>query len=310
MRPEYVYDPESCEYVPLKRGFKYYLKKWTVFSLVSAVIAVLLVYLFFMAYDSPTTHRLRKENATLTSAIEENESDIAYFNALLDSLKEREKELYRTALNAEPIEKSEDKIAQQVDSSFSSKSFYQLAEEMFDMHKSLQENSAKSERILYSAKTNTKVLESMPSIRPVGGEVISGHGKRRHPITKKDKMHHGIDFMASVGTPVKATANGYVAEAGIRKNGRGKYIVINHGEGYKTRYSHLSDIKVRRGQRVKRGDIIALSGNTGLSKGPHLHYEVLYKGESIDPIDFFADLSSEAFVEFKEKASQYNESMN
>ncbi|MFW5658954.1 MAG: M23 family metallopeptidase [Bacteroidota bacterium] len=310
MRQEYIYDPETCEYVPLKRDFRFYFKKWSLYVLVSSVVGVLFVYLFFLAYDSRTTHKLRKENAMLASSIEQNASDLAYFNTLIDSLKEREKELYRTALNAEPIEKSEDKIAQQIDSSFSRKSIYELAEEMMEMHKSLEENSEKSARILQSARSNTKALESTPSIRPVDGEIISGHGTRKHPISKQDKMHYGIDFMAKVGTPVKATATGYVAEAGVKKNGRGKYIVINHGEGYKTRYSHLSELKVRRGQHIKRGDVIALSGNSGLSKGPHLHYEVLYKGESIDPIDFFADLTPEQFVKFKEKAKQYNESMN
>ncbi len=138
-------------------------------------------------------------------------------------------------------------------------------------------------------KLNENLFASIPAIKPSEGVLSTeGFGQRLHPILKINRMHEGIDIITSVGTPVKAPGNGKVSFVG-RKGGYGLCIEIDHGFGYKTIYGHLSKAKVKDGQKIKRGDLIAETGNTGLSTGPHLHYEIVHNGIKQDPINFILD---------------------
>ena len=173
----------------------------------------------------------------------------------------------------------------------------------------IQQGSYKA--LVETMKGKEDELMHMPSIRPIATDLISGFGYRLHPILHVKKMHTGLDFRAPVGTPVYATADGTVEHSGRRGNGYGIHINIDHGYGYSSKYAHLSKTLVSEGQKVKRGDLIGHSGNTGLSKGPHLHYEIIKDGKKIDPVDFFySDLAPEQFVEFKKQSQQFNESMD
>lgn len=128
-----------------------------------------------------------------------------------------------------------------------------------------------------------------PKISPLDHykRITSNFGKRYNPIKKKQDFHRGIDFSAEVGTPVQATASGNVTLADSGEGAHGYSIEIDHGDGFVTKYSHLSEIKVEKGQPVALGDVIGLSGNTGASTAPHLHYEVIKDGEYVDPLDYF-----------------------
>jgi len=138
-------------------------------------------------------------------------------------------------------------------------------------------------------KLNKALYESIPAIVPAAGQYSTeSYGMRLHPILHIHKMHNGIDILNDVGTPVKATGKGVVTFVG-GKGGYGLAIEIDHGFGYQTVYAHLSSVNVREGQTVVRGDIIAKSGNSGLSSGPHLHYEVIHNGQNYNPADFFFD---------------------
>jgi hypothetical protein len=129
---------------------------------------------------------------------------------------------------------------------------------------------------------------STPSIWPVRGWVTSGFGRRVSPFTGEDMMHGGLDISAPMNTPVKSPAAGYVMAAGPEKS-LGNVIVLSHGYGFKTFYAHLSKMRVKTGQTVKRGDIIGEVGNTGLSTGPHLHYEIELHGQAVDPFRYIID---------------------
>lgn len=131
----------------------------------------------------------------------------------------------------------------------------------------------------------SSLLASKPNGLPSRGWLTSNFGMRNSPFTGKRTMHEGIDIAARIGTPVYATAAGIVSRAQI-ENGYGKLIVIDHGYGYKTYYGHNSKLVVKVGQRVKRGDLIAASGNTGTSTGPHVHYEVRLNGVPLNPRKF------------------------
>ncbi|MDD5360050.1 MAG: M23 family metallopeptidase [Sulfurovaceae bacterium] len=138
------------------------------------------------------------------------------------------------------------------------------------------------------ASVKTYILKILPNGSPVARpRVTSSFGYRIHPIFHTKKMHNGIDFKTNIGTPIKSTADGFVTRVvSSDTGGYGKLVVIRHPYGFDTAYAHLSSIKVSVGQKVKRGQLIALSGNSGRSTGPHLHYEVHFLAKPINPIDF------------------------
>ena len=135
-------------------------------------------------------------------------------------------------------------------------------------------------------KENKQLYKDIPAIEPCNGPIGDGFGMRMHPILHIERMHEGVDFVVDQGTPVFVTGDGVVEFAGT-KEGFGNVVEVNHGFGYTTVYAHLSKILVREGQKVKRGQQIALSGDTGLSTGPHLHYEVHHDGVALNPKGFF-----------------------
>ncbi|MFK7906149.1 MAG: M23 family metallopeptidase [Chitinophagales bacterium] len=131
--------------------------------------------------------------------------------------------------------------------------------------------------------------QSAPSISPLGKDtkVTSHFGMRMHPFLKKKVLHKGIDLKAAEGTPIYATADGEVKAVIESDKGHGNHIILQHGEEFKTVYANLSTFAVGEGTIVKKGQLIAYSGNTGASTAPHLHYEVLQNEEHVDPADFF-----------------------
>ncbi len=145
------------------------------------------------------------------------------------------------------------------------------------------------------------IIASLPSIRPIVGQITSAFGMRMHPVLKRPIFHAGTDFSAPVGTRVLVTADGIVTSSGF-DGGYGKKVVVDHGFGYQTIYAHLSKAVVRQGQRVHRGDIIAFSGNTGRSTGPHLHYEVRKDNVVVNPTAYFEEgPSNDSFMTRQDK---------
>jgi murein DD-endopeptidase MepM/ murein hydrolase activator NlpD len=129
-------------------------------------------------------------------------------------------------------------------------------------------------------------FQSMPVLIPVKGPILSGFGYRPHPLHHATHFHTGVDIDARYGVPVRASADGVIILTGNKNDGYGNQVEIDHHNGYVTKYAHLSRIKVSLGQKVKRGQIIGHVGSTGLSTGPHLHYEIIYKNQKIDPVPF------------------------
>lgn len=143
----------------------------------------------------------------------------------------------------------------------------------------------KVEEIRSYLSTQKDIYEATPKGLPTKGHISSGYGIRIHPISKRRDFHSGLDIMASSGEPVYATAKGVVSFAGLN-HGNGNLVVIEHGQGYSTIYAHNKKIFVKAGHVVKRGDLIATIGSTGISTGPHLHYEIWKYGKSINPNPF------------------------
>ena len=149
-----------------------------------------------------------------------------------------------------------------------------------------------SYRSIYKkVKEDLSRISKIPSIRPVkGGFLNSSFGYRKDPIDNEMRFHQGQDITVKSGTPVYAPADGIVKRA-YYAGGFGNHIKLDHGNGYTTLFAHLSKIKVKHGQNVNRGDVIGLTGNTGRSTAPHLHYEIHHYGESKNPLDYFFHFS-------------------
>jgi len=138
-------------------------------------------------------------------------------------------------------------------------------------------------------KENQKLFAALPAVKPCNGTFgAHGFGMRHHPVLGYTRMHDGVDIITNTGTPVKAPGSGIVGFVGYR-NGLGLCIELDHGFGYRTVYGHLSSVDIKEGDKVNRAQIIAKTGNTGLSSGPHLHYEVIYNGVKQNPMDFIFD---------------------
>ena len=155
------------------------------------------------------------------------------------------------------------------------------------------------ENIRRTWETNRDYFASLPALKPVNSPISSRFGYRFHPIHKRRLHHDGVDFSTPRGSKIHAPGNGVVRYTGYH-GGYGKKVVIDHGYGYKTVYAHLSKILVRKGQKVVRGEVIALSGNTGISTGPHLHYEVHRNNRKVNPSAyFFNDFTPENYLTAK-----------
>lgn len=139
-----------------------------------------------------------------------------------------------------------------------------------------------------SMREKTRLLASTPSVWPIRGYIASGFGHRSDPFTGEIEWHQGLDITANPGTPVRSTADGVVLDAASSPT-YGKVVAVSHGFGAVTRYAHLSRIDVRRGQRLRRGQVVGLVGNTGRSRSPHLHYEVWLDGRAQNPLDHIVD---------------------
>lgn len=171
------------------------------------------------------------------------------------------------------------------------------------------------ERIDKLANTRSDKLSHVPAVQPIHNHNLirtaSGFGMRMHPVYGVPKMHSGIDFTAKTGTDIYSTGDGVVENIKKSYTGYGKHVIINHGFGYKTLYAHMSAFSVKKGQKVKRGDIIGKVGNTGTSTGSHLHYEVIRNNRKIDPANFFFnDLNYDQYQEMMKISSQINTSLD
>ena len=176
-------------------------------------------------------------------------------------------------------------------------------------------HSKSLDEIAILAEDKEKFLSSIPAIQPVTNEdltrMASGYGWRNDPFTKARKMHWGMDFTAPRGTPVYASGDGVVVRADNSSSGFGKHIRIDHGYGYVSLYAHLSRYNVRKGRKVKRGDLIGFVGSTGRSQAPHLHYEIRKNGEKINPINFYyGNLSAAEFEQLLKNAEKQNQSLD
>jgi murein DD-endopeptidase MepM/ murein hydrolase activator NlpD len=310
---KYYYDTETCNFEKANMDSHTILRTVLSYLMVSSVVAVLVVIYLFYFSSNPLTEQLRQDNRDLSLQLEKFDEAIASLETDLEALHKKDEDVYRAILKADPI-KDEWEAGSGGSAEF--KPFEKESLQETDMRMDALNSKVKVQkesfrRLLAMYAVREDEMKHMPSIRPISNDCISGFGYRFHPILKVRKLHTGLDFGAPMGTPIYATAEGTVLNTNHGANGYGLCVDLQHGFGFETKYAHLSKVAVKVGQRVKRGDLIAYSGNSGLSKGPHLHYEIKKDGVKIDPIDYFySDLTPEQYVSFKRQANQVNESMD
>lgn len=296
MKKFYYFSEKNLKFVEIK-DFKSKIVLFLSASILIIGIFLISGYLLFTDYFSPDKEifALRLENKALKSKLLDLSTNYAEIQQELSQLSNLSDEL-RLAVNLKPLSPDEKKLGTGGASSEFLLQNLKLGKNLElsdalnfadDILKQFKFEKAQFMEISDQLEQNKLLFESIPAILPTSGNYLKdSFGFRTHPILNQYKMHNGIDIIADIGTPVYAPGGGKVIEVG-RKGGYGLTIEIDHGFGYTTVYAHLSKAIVKPGKTVKRGELIAKTGNTGLSSGPHLHYEVHHNGVVQDPMDFF-----------------------
>lgn len=269
----------------------------------------------FLFLGSPSEKELRVENARMEAQYNVLSKQLDDALTVLKDIQQRDDNLYRVVLQADPIADGV-RMAGYRDGRY--EEFMDLANadlvvnttRKLDMlRRQLYIQSESFDEVVSLCKNHDEMLLCIPAIQPISNkdlkQTASGYGIRIDPIYKTTKFHSGMDFSANPGTDVYATGNGTVVSAGW-ETAYGNTIEINHGFGYRTRYAHLQSIKVKVGQKVVRGEVIGGVGSSGKSTGPHLHYEVVVKGEKVNPVNYyFMDLSAEDYDKMIQMAANH-----
>ena len=260
--------------------------------------AALLYYVAFaLLFDTPLEHRMRHSTDVLRSEYETLSARYDSLEMVLDNVAERDRSIFRILFESDPYdlesEQSEERLALHEKTISKSKRdiITDLHQRIDNVDKRIADLESSWNRIKLLGDTLGEKSNRIPAIQPVLNKQLSlltaGYGNLLNPFYRTLHSHQGVDYTVAEGSSVFATADGTVKEISDKSSTLGKTIVIDHGNGYQTSYSHLLSTLVRRGQKIQRGDIIALSGNSGLSLAPHLHYEVRFNGLRVDPIHYF-----------------------
>lgn len=319
----YKFNPHTLSYEKVKTTFADTLKKISFSVAFGIVLGVVLLVIGLHVFDSPKERKMKRELAVMERQIDQMRSVIKRDEAVLVDLMNRDNSIYRTLLEAEPID-GDEQIARLTGQDYSylegydhSSMIIEATKKLDDLTKRLYVQSKSFDEVYQMANTKKERQECIPAIMPIEKHlcsVISGFGTRYHPILHYRRMHTGVDLSAKKGTPIYATGDGVVEVAGrgdASLSGYGVAVLLNHGYGYKTLYGHMNDVKVRRGQKVKRGELIGHVGNTGLASGPHCHYEVWLNGKKVNPVYYFYnDLTPSEYEQVIEAANQENQCLS
>jgi len=306
-RFKYKYNPKTVKYEKVKLTWKDKFLRFFTYFMATIVIAIAYNLAFGIFFDTPKEKGLKRENKQLRLQYQILNKRFDLVEKTLNDLQQRDNNIYRVIFETDPISSSVRKAGfggaeryQKLRQLKNSEVVVKTAQRLDKLSKHLYVQSRSYDQIINLADNKKEMLSSIPAIMPVSNEDLtrtaSGYGWRIHPIYKIKKFHEGMDFTAPTGTEVYATGDGVIEKVKSSYRGYGKRVVIDHGFGYKTRYAHLTKFNVRRGQEVKRGDVIGYIGSTGLSTAPHLHYEVQKGEEKVNPVHYyFNDLTPEQY---------------
>ena len=318
----FYYDEHECQLVPVHyNAFEKIVYNACLWLITGIVMAGIGITILASTAGTPAEIALKAENHVLVQQLGKTKNTILSIDTRIDSLANTDNDIYRSVLGMKPISNGEREagvggadIYAKFDSYSdpASQALKWTARNLEIIQRKINIQKVSFSEIKDYYNKNKIRLAHTPAIRPVKGIVLSGFGMRYHPILHIMRMHEGLDFRAKVGTPVHATADGVIKFA-ARDGTYGNLVEIDHGYGFQTRYAHLSKFAkgIRPGKKVKRGDIIAYTGDTGLTEGPHLHYEVRINGTPVNPLYYlFGDLTPEEYSSFKKIAKENTSSLD
>ncbi|MBT3209633.1 MAG: M23 family metallopeptidase [Bacteroidetes bacterium] len=320
---KYHFDKDSLSYSKIELGIKQKIFKLFTYFTASVVMAVILVVVFLSYFNSPKEKQLKREINQLSLQYEILNKQAEQISVVLDDIQQRDDNIYRTIFESEPISSTIRKAGIGGINRYKKHQGYEnstivieTAKKLDKIEKSLYVQSKSYDEVEHLVVNKEQMLSCIPAIMPISNKDLtrtsSGWGYRIHPVYKIRKFHYGMDFTAPKGTEVYVSGDGVVSDiVKSRWVGYGHKVIIDHGFGYKTLYAHLNSFNVKKGQKVKRGDVIAFVGNTGISTAPHLHYEVHKDGKKTNPQHYyFKDLTPEEYDRMIEISSSMNQTFD
>jgi len=299
MMSKYKFNKEQLSFVEDKLGIKGKIKVVFNYVMVSLLLAVFYYIIFAFLFNTSKEELLIKENKLMAEEYKKVTEKMDVLDNVIVDLRARDREIYRSIFKSSPPDLFSHQYNSNLYSQLDSSADLTLVNFSTNKAKFLDKVLISQNNLIADImdKINNNIsITNIPSITPIKGMNVSQAGatigKRIHPFYKTPTEHTGVDLLASIGTEVHSTANGTVIEVVSSDRGRGNQVTIQHDGGYITRYAHLGDVLVRKFQPVKQNSVIGRVGNSGLSFAPHLHYEVIFNGEVMDPVNyFFANLS-------------------
>jgi len=300
---KYRFNPHTLKFDVISHPLRKRIANIAIHLLVNLTVAATLTYIYSIFLDTPKEKNIKRDIANVILKYDLFQRKVQEKEVLVKEFQKRDNNIYRTIFEADTIPTSLREGGYGGVNRYKSFETYQHADLLVKTFTMLDQlswqvyvQSKSFDEVIDLARNKEKMTHCIPAIQPVSLKSISAYfGFRSDPFTHRLTMHYGIDFTGALGTPVHVTGEGVVVEAEYSFSGYGKNVVVDHGFGYKTRYAHLSKIEVKPGDKVKRGQIVGLLGNTGRSTGPHLHYEVMLRNTTTDPLNYFNDLTIEDY---------------
>jgi len=301
-KKRYKYNRNTLAYELHRTPLRVLFSRWFLFFLctVASSVGYFWVYSDYLKLDTPKMLQLKRENAELLAKLDLLSHQLEKIDLRLERLKQMDNNIYRPIFGMDGIP---DEVRNagfggvthygHLDYLKNSDFLTKIAGRFDQLSKKTYVQSLSFDDVGREAEQTDKMATSVPHILPVNGadpkfRISSGFGIRKDPIEGDYRPHHGIDISGPSGSEVYATGDGIVVKSSYEYTGYGHYVIIDHGFGYRTRYAHLkTGAIVREGQKVSRGEVIGYLGNTGRSVGPHVHYEVIYKSNTVNPSNYF-----------------------
>ena len=316
---KYRFNPEKLHYERITTTNKERFIKWGIMFVASIFISLGYYAIYSRIYDTPKERSMFNKLSDIKFNYQMLSHDLDQIDLLLSDIQKRDDDVYRTILESEPIPASIRQAGFGGVNRYESLEGYMYSNLMIDIARhtdriarQLVVQSKSYDELIAKAINKEQMAMSRPAIQPISYKKlkapVSRYGMRLHPKLGFTRMHSGLDFAADTGTDIYATGDGTVVKAEYTSGGYGNVVVIDHGFGYQTLYAHMHKIGVLPGSELKRGQVIGTVGSTGLSVGPHLHYEVHINGNHVNPINYFYnDLSPEEYALLVEQAQNNNE---
>lgn len=291
---KYKFNKEQLNFVEDRRGFKGWVKILFKYFFVSILLAVLYYAVFAIFISTEKERELARETELMEQEYEKLRIRLEQLDNTVKNLQHRDREIYRSIFNAEPMAYSGSggyDMFEGIDTTRMEAVVEDSKMRLAVIARGMEKVEGSFVEVACALDSLGDAVNSIPSIVPIRDFGIrqsgASVGRKINPFYKTVAMHNGMDLLAASGTDVLAGANGVVTNAARKGKREGSSITIDHKNGYVTVYNHLGNIKVRRGQKVRKGDVIAEVGMSGMTFAPHLHYEVWFNGKVMDPMNYF-----------------------